>query len=115
MFNLVLLVVLIVLALAFVAAPMRSPKGGRRGKTTRIEDLEAQKTRALEVIRDLEFDHQTGKLLEDDYRSSMKQYRTRAIGIMKEMDRLLENQGIEEMVEREIKRIRTELEKVSEA
>lgn len=114
-FNLVLLVALILLAMAFMVAPLRNPMLRGRRKATRLEELQGEKTRTLEMIRDLEFDQHTGKVLEDDYRSSVEGYRAQAIRIMKEMDSLTPRQSVEGSVEEEITRIRKELKKVSES
>jgi hypothetical protein len=114
-FNLILLVVLILLAMAFMVAPLRNPMLRGRRKTTRLEELQGEKTRTLEMIRDLEFDHDTGKVLEDDYRSSAEGYRAQAMQIMKEMDNLEPHRNVEDSVEEEITRIRKELKKVSES
>jgi hypothetical protein len=114
-FNLVLLVVLILLAVGFMAAPLRNPMLRGRRKATRLEELQGEKSRTLEMIRDLEFDHHTGKVLDDDYRSSVEGYRAQAIQIMKEMDSLVPRQNVEDSVEGEITRIRKELKKVSES
>jgi hypothetical protein len=77
--------------------------------------LSLEKRRTLELIRDLEFDKQVGKVLDDDYRSSMEEYKARAIQIMKEMDALLPRRRVEDLVDEEIERVRSGLKRASEA
>lgn len=116
MFNIVVAAILVLAALAFVAAPLRRrapAKGGKR--PAELADLEKEKRRLLELIRDIEFDRQVGKVLEDDYRSSLARYKTEAVDVMKRIDALMPRRSVESVVDEEISRIRDSLRKASGA
>jgi hypothetical protein len=80
---------LVVAVAAYVAAPLTSrsrmmiaPEESPR------ERLLAERTTVLVAIRDLDFDFQTGKLLETDYRGLREKYAARGVEILKELDAL---------------------------
>jgi hypothetical protein len=62
-------------------APEESPR----------EKLLTERTAVLTAIRDLDFDFQTGKLLEADYRALRDKYAARGVEILKELDTLPES------------------------
>ena len=51
-----------------------------------LRDLEAEKARLLGEIHDLELDWQTGKLSEEDYRELEAGLKSRAVGVMAEIE-----------------------------
>jgi len=52
------------------------------------DKLLAERDALYTTIRDLDFDFQTGKLLEADYRVTREKYTTRGVEILKELDTL---------------------------
>jgi rubrerythrin len=62
------------------STPRRTP--------SREEELQARKRHALSAIRELEFDYQTGKLSDEDYRSLRSRYEKEAVDAMKGLDGL---------------------------
>jgi cytochrome c-type biogenesis protein CcmH/NrfG len=74
----------------FVLWPLwarRDPTFEVSADATRAE-LEADKALALRAIRDLELDHETGHLAEDDYAALRSKYETRALAVLRQLDAL---------------------------
>jgi len=78
-----------VIVAAYVAAPFTA-----RSRVIAVpeeslrERLQAERTRVLTALRDLDFDFQTGKLGEADYRAAREKYAARGVEILKELDAL---------------------------
>jgi type II secretory pathway pseudopilin PulG len=87
-----LLVVLVVVgvAAAFVAAPLRGDRGvgAERREQAERADLEAAKEAKYHEIRDAELDYRTGKLSEQDWRALDSALRAEAIGLLRRLDEL---------------------------
>ena len=89
-----IVVALIGLALAVVVAVyIAAPLTSRSRLMTAPEEsprekLLAERNTVLIAIRDLDFDFQTGKLLEADYRAMREKYAARGVEILKELDAL---------------------------
>ena len=69
-------------------------------------DLEKEKRTLLKAIKEAEFDHAMGKLSKADADAMIEMYRTRAIAVMKELERPEDDQGqgsVREQIEREVK------------
>jgi len=86
----VLVFVVLVVAVAVVAAPLRRGRVealATREQTQR-EELEAAKEAKYLEIRDAEMDFAMGKLSERDYRELDRQLRAEAVEILRELDAL---------------------------
>lgn len=80
---------LVVIVAAFVAQPLVVRPRARA--TVPVEEaprekLLAERDALYATIRDLDFDFQTGKLLEQDYRSMRETYAARGVEILKQLD-----------------------------
>jgi hypothetical protein len=78
---------LVIVVAVYVAAPLTA----RSRRTTAPEELPrdkllAERNTVLVAMRDLDFDFQTGKLLEEDYRAMRDKYAARGVEILKELD-----------------------------
>ncbi len=64
---------------AFVVAPLAHPRTGAQTATTNasLEILE-RRDRALSALRELEFDHRTGKVTDEDYAALLAPLRSAA-------------------------------------
>ena len=90
---LVLGALLAVAAVWFVARPfLRSPAAeeplvelGPAGRERLA--LEEERDRALGALKELEFDHRTGKISDDDYRSLVGELRRAAADALRSLDR----------------------------
>ena len=73
----------------FVTAPLR---GGAARELERDEgrraDLEAARDAKYREIRDLEMDHRTGKLSDEDWRALDRDLRAEAVDILHRLDQL---------------------------
>jgi hypothetical protein len=81
-----LLCVLILSAAAFVAWPLvRFAPDAMATQPELFEALE-ERDRALAALRELEFDHRSGKVVDDDYRALVQTLRLRAVAALKTVD-----------------------------
>jgi hypothetical protein len=84
--------ILIVAAVAlFVAAPLSGGFPRRRRASSReleLERLEHERGHAVQGLRELEFDHEMGKLDEGDYRELKRSLEGRALAAMSAIERL---------------------------
>jgi hypothetical protein len=88
---LVLAAILAVAVVVLVAAPfLREPAPAedviREPKGKRALALAEERDRALSALKELEFDHRTGKLSDRDYRELVGAYRRRAAATLQELE-----------------------------
>jgi hypothetical protein len=90
---LVLAALLAVLAVVFVARPFvrePAPVSDRLDELSELErrrlDLTEQRDRALEALKELEFDHRTGKISDTDYRQLVGPLRRRAAEALRSLE-----------------------------
>jgi hypothetical protein len=74
---------LLVLVGLFVARPLLTSEGQRKGRFTAREGLQAQKEEILSYIKALDFDFETGKLPEEDYQQQRDHYLTEGSAVLK--------------------------------
>lgn len=67
-----------------------------------VELLAAQKSALLLSLRELEFDHQTTKISDEDYERFRKRYERQAVGVMRELDAIHGGRGWQETIEAEV-------------
>jgi hypothetical protein len=90
---LVLAALLAVVAVAFVARPFirePAPVSDRLDDLSEVErrrlQLSEERDRALEALKELEFDHRTGKVSDDDYRQLVGPLRRRAAETLRALE-----------------------------
>jgi hypothetical protein len=90
---LVLGAVLAVLAVVFVARPFLrepAPAADRLGELGEAErrrlELAEERDRVLAALKELEFDHRTGKVSDDDYRAQVGPLRRRAAEALRALE-----------------------------
>ena len=88
---LVLGALLAVAAVAFVARPLLRQESDTLVRPTPEEqrrlELAEERDRALAALKELEFDHRTGKVSDDDYRSLVGELRQAAANALRALDR----------------------------
>ena len=101
-------VLLPVLTFAFVAYPLF------RQKLRPVDSVEDEKLRELHsrrdttysMLKELEFDFQSGILSEDDHRDLEAKYKKKAISILKDIDDLAKGTGLDKEIERQVLELR---------
>ena len=90
---LVLGAVLALLVVAFVARPFLREPAPESDKLDELDETQRallelieERDRALATLKELEFDHRTGKVTDDDYRAQVGPLRRRAAGALKALD-----------------------------
>ena len=86
---LVAVAAVVLAALPFLREP--SPSADRLEQQDELERrrlaLAEERDRALAALKELEFDHRTGKISDDDYRALVGPMRRRAAGLVHALDR----------------------------
>lgn len=91
---------IIILGLYYIGIPLFRRQGykteilesaGRDG----FHRLLVQKDNAYAAIKDIQFDHKTGKISEEDYRELMGKYEAEAVDILKRIDTFRKGMGKE--------------------
>ena len=79
-----------VVALPFLRRPGISPAEDRLGEPDAFErrrlELAEERDRALAALKELEFDHRTGKVSDEDYRASVGPMRRRAAEALRALE-----------------------------
>ena len=87
--SLTLGVIITALAALFVLWPFVSQRGQDDEETsTQVESLIIRRDAIYATIRDLDFDYETGKVIEDDYRAQRETWVQRGIAVLKALDAL---------------------------
>ena len=84
------MLVVIVIAVALIAAPLRHGRAAadEAAESAERAELDAAKEAKYREIRDAELDREMGKLSADDWRSVDRDLRGEAIEILRQLDRL---------------------------
>jgi hypothetical protein len=73
----------------------------------RLTDLLARKDTALRALKDLEFDHQVGKINDEDYQRFQERLSRQAVGLLQQIERITpESAQLDEQMEAEIAKMR---------
>jgi hypothetical protein len=67
-----------------------------------IEELVAQRSYLLQSLRELQLDHETGKIPEDDYESTRKKLELEAVKVLRELDEVHGGRGWQETIDEEL-------------
>ncbi len=100
-------VVALVLA-AFTFAFVVYPFFRQRSRTVepledeKLQELHSQRDTTYSMLKELEFDFQSGVLTEEDYRDLEARYKGKAISILKGIDERERGTGIDEEIERQV-------------
>lgn len=82
--------ILVFLAASPVVVPLLKPSenGMPESDSTELLELLAEKQTLYAAIKELEFDHQAGKLSLEDYQQTRRSYELRAVALLEQIDRL---------------------------
>jgi hypothetical protein len=85
----VLVIVILALVVWVVVGPLRrGPQAVADADTVERDTLEAARDAKYREIRELELDHRTGKLTDEDFRALDRQLRAEAVVILRQLDEL---------------------------
>ena len=70
----------------------------------RVEELAARKSALVQMLREIEFDHQTHKISDEDFAELKRGYERQAVRVMRELDALRGGTGWEAAVDGELAR-----------
>ncbi len=96
MLEFLLAAAIVVLVAWFVTAPLRGRSietGNEDPAIAELADLEARKEAKYRQIRDVEADHASGKLSDEDFKRLDRELRGEAVDILKRIDRLRARRG----------------------
>jgi len=80
----VLLGLMSLATVAFLAAPLAG--GPRASEAEGVSPNRAERESVLQAMRDLDHDHETGKIAEDDYQTDRRALQTRAVTLLRSED-----------------------------
>ena len=103
-----LALVLTVLTFAFVIYPFfkQRARSVEPAENENLQELRSERDTTYSMLKELEFDFQSGVLTEKDYQDLEARYKGKAISILKNMDDLEKGTGIEEEIERQVMALR---------
>ncbi len=95
MAALVLAAILAAIALVFILLPLVRPATPRDAERPESpgDQLRQEKESVYLAIREVEFDHRTGKVSDEDHAALTARYRARAIDLLKQIDALPADPG----------------------
>ena len=101
-------VVLAVLTFAFIVYPFFKQ---RLRSVDSVEDENLQglyfkRDTTYSMLKELEFDLQSGALIEEDYRDLESRYKKKAVSILKDIDDLKKGTSVEDGIEKQVLKLR---------
>ncbi len=101
-------VILAVLTFAFVAYPFFRQRLRSEGLTEdeKMQELHSRRDTTYSMLKELEFDFQSGILTEDDYQDLEARYKRKAISILRDIDNQEKAPIVEEEIEKQVRELR---------
>jgi DNA repair exonuclease SbcCD ATPase subunit len=101
-------ILLTALTFAFIVYPLFRTKwrSVRSGPSDRLHELHSRRDTTYSMLKELEFDFQSGILSEDDYRELEAKYKKQGISLLKSIDNLKEGSELDEEIERQVQGLR---------
>jgi rubrerythrin len=99
---------LTVLTFAFIVYPFlkQRPRSVEPFEDDKLQELHSERDTTYSMLKELEFDLQSGVLTEEDYRDLEARYKGKAISILKNIDNLEKGTEAEEEIERQVLALR---------
>ncbi len=88
---LIIFITIVVVGYPLVNARRYALAGMGSAGDEQLENLDGARTTVIDALRDLEFDHLTGKLSDGDYQSLRAQYEVKAAHILRQLDALTDS------------------------
>ncbi len=106
--DIFVIVLLTALSLVFIAYPLFKEKWGveTSSEDEKFRDLHSRRDTTYSMLKELEFDFQSGILTEEDYHDLEARYKRKAISILKDADNLEKGTGAEGDIEEQVQKPR---------
>ncbi len=101
-------ILLTVLAFAFIIYPFfkqRSPSADLV-EGEKLRELHSKRDTSYSMLKELEFDFQSGILTEEDYQDLEVRYKRKAISILRNIDDLESGAEVEDEIEKQVRELR---------
>ena len=100
--------VLTVLTFAFIFYPFlkRRLRSVAAVGDEKLQELHSRRDTTYSMLKELEFDFQSGILTDEDYRELEARYKRNAISILKDIDNVKKGTKVEEEIERQVQELR---------
>ena len=101
-------VLLTVLSLVFIAYPLFKQKWSESpsDEDEKFRELHSRRDTTYSMLKELEFDFQSGVLTEEDYRDLEARYKRKAISILKDADNLEKGTEVGGDIEEQVQKLR---------
>ena len=101
-------VVLTVLAFVFIVYPLfkQRSRSADSVKDEKLQELHSKRDTTYSMLKELEFDFQSGILTDEDYHDLETRYKRKAISILRDTDALEKDTGVEDELEKQILQLR---------
>lgn len=99
---------LVVLAFAFVVYPFfkQRSRSVNSGEDEELQELHSKRDTSYSMLKELEFDFQSGILTGADYLDLEARYKTKAVSILRDIDNREKDADIEEEIEKQVQDLR---------
>ncbi len=103
-----IVLLLTVAVFAFIVYPFFKQKLGTvdTHRNTELEELHSRRDTTYSMLKELEFDYQSGILTEEDYHDLEKRYKRKGVSLLKNIDQLSEGPGLDDEIEKHIGKLR---------
>jgi len=100
--------VLAVLTFAFITYPFfrRRSRSVDSVEDEKLQELHSKRDTTYSMLKELEFDFQSGILTGKDYRDLEAKYKRKAVSLLKDIDGLKKDTGVEEQIEKQVMELR---------
>ncbi len=101
-------ILLTVLTFGVVIYPFirRGQRPADSGTDEKLQELRSERDTTYSMLKELEFDFQSGILTEKDYRDLEARYKRKAISTLRDIDDAGKGGGVEEEIEKQVQEIR---------
>lgn len=72
----------------------------------KLQELHSRRVTAYAMLKELEFDFQSGILTAEDYKDLEARYKRKAISILRDIDGLAKDEDIEDLIEKQVMALR---------
>ncbi len=100
--------VLTVLTFAFIVYPLFKQRSRSVDlvKDEKLLELHSKRDTTCSMLKELEFDYQSGILTEEDYRDLESKYKRKAVATLRGIDDLAKGTNVEEEIQRQVQELR---------